>query len=77
MLDIATMVDTSHDRGYRGQGQDLDHRQSPHGDLASGITPMEERGRDQDNMNLHDVIRNRDAHDWIENRCQERDHIKH
>jgi hypothetical protein len=46
MLDVATMVDPSLDRGDRGQGQDPDHRQSPRGDSANNITPPEERGQE-------------------------------
>jgi hypothetical protein len=71
MLDTTTMVDSTLDRGDRGQGQDPDNHQSPCGDLASSITPLEEGGRDHDNRDLCDIICNRDAHDWIENQHQE------
>jgi hypothetical protein len=61
------MVNPTLDRGDRGWGQDPDHRQSPRGDSASIITPLEECGRDWDNRGLCDVIRNRDARARIEN----------
>jgi hypothetical protein len=61
MLDAAIMVDPTRDRGDRGWGQDPDHRQSPRGDSANNITPLEERGQDRDNRDLRDVIHNRDA----------------
>jgi hypothetical protein len=45
MLDAATMVDMVHDLEDGDQGHEFEHRQSPHGDLTSIITPPEERGR--------------------------------
>jgi hypothetical protein len=77
MLDVATMVDPTLDRVDRrgGGGKDPSHHQSPHEDLANSITPPVERGQDQDG-DLHNVIRNRDAHDQIENRLQERDRVE-
>jgi hypothetical protein len=77
MLDAATMVDPTLDRGDGRWGQDPKHRQSPRRDSANIITPPKERGQDRDNRDLRDVIRNRDARDRIENRRQERDRIEH
>jgi hypothetical protein len=45
-------------------------------DLASSISPLGEHGRDQDG-DLHNVIRNRDTRDRIENRRQERYRVEH
>jgi hypothetical protein len=79
MLDAAIMVDLVLECGDGAWGQDPDHLQSPRGDSPNSITPLEEhdRGRDRDDTDLHNVIHNRDAHDWIENRCQEHDLVKH
>jgi hypothetical protein len=76
MLDVATMVDPPLDRGDKRWGQDPDHRQSPRGDSTSIITPSEERGRDQDERDLHDIIYNKDAHNHFENWHQERDLVE-
>jgi hypothetical protein len=45
------------------RGHNNDHRQSPHGDSASSITPPE--GHGEDNRGLHDIIHGRDAHGRI------------
>jgi hypothetical protein len=68
MLDAATMVDPVHDHEDRVRGHELDHRQSPHGESASSITPLEERGRghDRDDHDLHDTICGRYARGRIE-----------
>jgi hypothetical protein len=78
MLDAATVVDTTLDRDDEAWGHKPDNRQSPHGDSASCLTPPEERGRrrDQDDRDLHDVIRGRDAHGRIENRRQEYERLE-
>jgi hypothetical protein len=76
MLDTTTMVDVTLDHRDRRQGQDPDHCQSSREDSGSSITPPSDHDRDRDEGDLRDIIRNRDARDWIENRCQERDHIE-
>jgi hypothetical protein len=45
MLDATTMVDSALDRDAEARGHELDHRWSPHWDLAISLTPPEERGR--------------------------------
>jgi hypothetical protein len=45
MLDTTTVVDLALDRDDEAQRHEHDHRQSPHGDLASSLTPLEERGQ--------------------------------
>jgi hypothetical protein len=79
MLDVVTMVDPVPEHGDGVRGQDLDHRQSPHGGSASSLTPPEEhgRGRNQDDKDLCDVIHNRDACDQIINRRQVQGHVEH
>jgi hypothetical protein len=69
MLDATTMVDLVHDHEDRVRGHEPDHRKSPNGDSASNITPPEEccRVRGRDNRDLRDIIRGRDARDWIKN----------
>jgi molybdopterin-guanine dinucleotide biosynthesis protein len=69
MLDVATIADPVHDQEDGDRGHEDDHRQSPHGDSASSITPLEEhvRGRGRDNRDLRDVIHDRDACGQIEN----------
>jgi hypothetical protein len=76
MIDTAILVHSTLDCGERGWGRDADHHQSPCGDLASSITPLEEHGGDRDNRDLCDFICNRDAHDKIENWHQERDCVE-
>jgi hypothetical protein len=78
MLDVGTVDDLALDHGDKAWGDEHDHRQSPHEDSASSLTPSEEHGqrRDQDDRDLHDVIRSRDAHDWIENWHLEREHLQ-
>jgi hypothetical protein len=44
MLDTATVVDMALDRDDEAWGHELDHRQSPHRDSTSSLTPPEERG---------------------------------
>jgi hypothetical protein len=63
MLDATTIVDPALNRDDEALGHELDHRQSLRGDLASSLTPLEERGRrrDRDDRHLHDVIRGKDA----------------
>jgi hypothetical protein len=70
MLDIATVADPIYNQEDRDMGHDDDHQESPRGDSASSITPLEEHGRgsDKDNCDLRDIICGRDAHDQIENR---------
>jgi hypothetical protein len=74
MLDIATVVDPVLDRDDRVRGQEPDHRQSPHKDLTSTLTPLEERSRrhDRDDPDLCYIIDDTDAHGRIKNQCQER-----
>jgi hypothetical protein len=87
MLDAAIVVDPTLDRDDEAWGHEHDHRQSPHGDSASSLTPLEEhdRGRDRDDQDLCNIIRRRDAHSRIENcrqeskrleleQCEERDY---
>jgi hypothetical protein len=76
MLDAAIVEDPALVLGDKRRGQDHDHCLSPHRDSASSITPLEECGQNWDERDLHDVIHNRDALDWIENRCQERDRVE-
>jgi hypothetical protein len=45
MLDTATVVDLVLNRDDGVRGQAIDHRQSPHGDSTSTLTPLEERGQ--------------------------------
>jgi hypothetical protein len=73
MLDAATVVDPVLDRDDEVRGHELDHRQSPRRDSANSLTPPEERGRmrDQDDRDLCDIIRGRDARDRINNRRQD------
>jgi hypothetical protein len=77
MLDAAIVEDLAPVRREKRRGQDHDHYLSPHRDTANNITPMEECGPDQDGRDMSDVIRNRDSHDRIENRCQERHRTEH
>jgi hypothetical protein len=72
------MVDPALDRDDEARGHELDHWQSPHWDSASSLTPQEEHGRrrDQDDRDLCDIIRRRDARDRIENRHQEHERLK-
>jgi hypothetical protein len=58
MLDTATVVDLVLDRDGEVRGDELDHRQSPHGDTASCLTPLEEcsQRQDWDNQDLCDII---------------------
>jgi hypothetical protein len=42
MLDAATVVDPTLDRDDEAQGHEHDHRQSPHVNSASSLTPPEE-----------------------------------
>jgi hypothetical protein len=74
MLDTVTVADPVHDQEDKDRGHKDDHRHSPHGDLASNITPPEERGRGngRDNCDFRNIICDRDAHSRIENR--HRDH---
>jgi hypothetical protein len=65
------MVDPDLARRDERQGQDHDHHRSPCRELASNVTPSEVHGQDQDSRDLRDVLRNRDAHDHIENQPQE------
>jgi hypothetical protein len=78
MLDVATMVYPALNREDEAQGHDHDHRQSPHGDSASSLTPPKECGRrrDQDDRDLCDVLRGRDAHGRIENQRHEHEHLE-
>jgi hypothetical protein len=48
MLDATTMVDPTLDRDDEARGHELDYRQSPHGDSASSLTPLEEHDRRRD-----------------------------
>jgi hypothetical protein len=75
MLDVAIMVDLALDRDDKARGHEFDHRQSPNGDSSTGLTPLEERGRrqDQDDRDLHGAIRSKDARGWIKNWHQERE----
>jgi hypothetical protein len=45
ILDTATIVDPALDCDNEAQVHEHDHQQSPHGDLASGLTPVEECGQ--------------------------------
>jgi hypothetical protein len=45
MLDAATVVDRTLNHDDEARGYDRDHRQSPHRDLASSLTPPEERSQ--------------------------------
>jgi hypothetical protein len=78
MLDATTVVDPVLNHDDEAQGQDLDHRHSPHRDSASSLTPPEEhdRGHDREDRDLHDVIHGRDASGQINSRRQEREHIE-
>jgi hypothetical protein len=69
MMDVATMENPTLKRGDRRRDQDPDHCQSPCGDLANSITPLEERDWDWDESDLRDIIHNRDARCRIENQC--------
>jgi hypothetical protein len=75
MLDIATIADLICDQEDKDRGHDDDHRESPHGDSASSITPLKEcdRGRNRDNRDLHDIIRSRDAPGRIESQHRNRE----
>jgi hypothetical protein len=66
---LATVADLVYDQEDKDKGHDDDHRESPRGDSASSITPLEEssRGYNRDNRDLCDVIRGRDARGQIEN----------
>jgi hypothetical protein len=57
MLDTVTVVDLVDILEDGDRGHELDHKQSPHGDSASSITPSEERGRrhGRDNCDLRDI----------------------
>jgi hypothetical protein len=70
ILDAGTVGDLVHDREDGGRGHELGHRQSPHGDSASSITPPKEHDREcgWDGRNLSDIICGRDACDQIKNR---------
>jgi hypothetical protein len=63
MLDTATVVDPELDSDDEARGHEPNHRQSPHGDSTSSLTPSEERDRrqEQDDRDLRDVIYGRDA----------------
>jgi hypothetical protein len=86
MLDAATMVDPALDRDDKAQGHELDHWQSLRGEavslhrrnVASSLTPPEKHGqrRDRDDRDLCDIIRSRDAHDWIENQRQDHERLE-
>jgi hypothetical protein len=77
MLDAAIMVESVRDHDDGNRGQELDHRLSRCRDSASSLTPPEEHGRrcDRDDRNMCDVIHDRDARCWIENRRQDQEHI--
>jgi hypothetical protein len=79
ILDTATVVDLALNRDDEARGHDHDHRQSPHGDSISCLTPLEEQGRrrDWDDRDLCDVIRGRDVRGRIENQCQECERLEH
>jgi hypothetical protein len=47
MLDATIVIDPTLNRDDKAWGHELDHRQSPHGDSASNLTPPEELGRRQ------------------------------
>jgi hypothetical protein len=72
MLDTTTVANLVHDQEYEDQVHEDGHRHSPRGDLASSITPPEERsqGHGRDNRNLRDVIRSRYARDRIETNAE-------
>jgi hypothetical protein len=76
MLDVATIADPVYDQEDGDRGHDDDHRESLQEDLASSITPHEERGRgcNRVNRDLCDVIRARDACDRIKSQRQDREH---
>jgi hypothetical protein len=78
MLDATTVVDPVLDRDGEVRGNGLDHRQSLHGDSASSLTPLEEHDRrqDRDDQDLCDVIHGNDAHNWINNRRKEHEHVE-
>jgi hypothetical protein len=78
MLDAAAMVDPALNHDHEARGHEFDHRQSPRGDLTSSLTSLEERSRrrDQDNRDLCDVIRGRDARGQIENWCKEHERLE-
>jgi hypothetical protein len=42
MLDTTTVVDPTLDRDDKARGHEPDHRQSPHGDSTSSLTPPDE-----------------------------------
>jgi hypothetical protein len=44
-LDATIVVDLTLDCDDEARGHEPDHRQSPHGDSASSLTPPEEHGR--------------------------------
>jgi hypothetical protein len=71
MLDIAIVEDLGLDHMDKRRGQDPNHHQSLCEDSASSITHLIEHGRDHEEGDLCDIIRNRDAHSRIEKRCQE------
>jgi hypothetical protein len=75
MLDAATGADPVYDQEDRDRGHNGDHRESPHGDSTSSITPPVERGRghNRDSHDLRDVIHDRDARGQIENQCRNRE----
>jgi hypothetical protein len=74
MLDAAIVADAVCDQENRDRGFDDDQQESPRGDSASSITPLEEHGQrhNRDNRDLWDVIRGRDAccriKNWRRNR---------
>jgi hypothetical protein len=78
MLNAATVVDPALDCDGEARGHEQDHRQSPHRDSASSLTPLEEHSqrRGRDDRDLCDIICVIDAHGWIENRHQEHERLE-
>jgi hypothetical protein len=68
-LDTTTVADPVHDREDGDRGQEFDHGQSTHRDLASSITRPEEcsRGHGRNRHDMRDIIRDRVAHVRIKN----------
>jgi hypothetical protein len=70
MLDATMVADPTHNQEDGDRGHDDDHRRSPWGDSSSSITPPE--GHGEDNRDLCDIIRGRDACGRVERRHRDR-----
>jgi hypothetical protein len=78
MLDTTAVVDLALNRDDEARGQELDHQQSSHRDLASSLTQPEECSQrwDRDDWDLRDIIRGKYGCGQIENWRQERERLE-